>query len=178
MRDVAERVGCGSWLVHKVLHENDVNIRSVGDYQDDPETRFWEKVDKSGDCWWWTAATDTGGYGRFNDGDRLLGAHRYSYKLHHGEIPDGLYVLHTCDNKPCVNPKHLWLGTARDNSLDMVKKGRGPTATRKLTEDEARKVKDLYLNSNMQRQEIAEKFNISGPQVRFIGIGECWSYLE
>lgn len=89
------------------------------------ETRFWRYVDKSGDCWLWTGATN-GRYGNISRGVGLgwIGAHRLSWEIHFGPIPDGLWVLHRCDNPPCVRPDHLWLGTNRDNCDDKVKKGR------------------------------------------------------
>ena len=88
------------------------------------DARFWSKVVKADGCWEWTAYRDPLGYGRLNvDGVPVL-AHRLAYELEHGAIPDGMCILHRCDNPPCVNPDHLWLGTQADNSLDMASKGR------------------------------------------------------
>ncbi len=96
--------------------------------------RFWAKVDRNGPipahrpelgpCWMWTAADNGRGYGNLSvNGHRWL-AHRFSYTIAHGPIPDGLDVLHACDNPPCVRPEHLWVGTAKDNGRDMAQKGR------------------------------------------------------
>lgn len=91
-----------------------------------PEQRFWPKVDKRGpdDCWPWLASDDGHGYGAFWDGDRVTKASRFAYALVHGPIPDGIDILHRCDNPPCCNPAHLFAGTAKDNIQDMLSKGR------------------------------------------------------
>lgn len=89
--------------------------------------RFWAKVNKTPTCWLWTANRLPKGYGVINVGGRAGSqqlAHRVSWELHFGPIPDGLWVLHRCDNPPCVRPDHLFLGTVQDNVDDMVTKGR------------------------------------------------------
>jgi hypothetical protein len=90
-----------------------------------PET-FWARVDQSGECWPWTGATDHAtGYGRLQYHGRQVTAHRLAFELTSGQpIPDGLYVCHSCDNPPCCNPAHLWLGTHTDNLHDSSVKGR------------------------------------------------------
>lgn len=91
----------------------------------DPIPRFWSKVRKSKGCWIWTAAASgVGDYGYFWSGSAMVRAHRFSWELHNGPIPEGLKVLHACDVPLCVNPSHLFLGTMQDNSDDMVQKGR------------------------------------------------------
>jgi hypothetical protein len=88
--------------------------------------RFWAKVYKTEGCWFWIAGKNQHGYGKISR-TRKAGperAHRISWELNYGPIPDGLCVLHKCDNPPCVRPEHLFLGTKRDNHDDMVKKGR------------------------------------------------------
>lgn len=89
------------------------------------ESRFWEKVQRgeATQCWPWTGAKNPHGYGKmFREGE-IVDAHRLSYEINRGEIPLGMCVCHTCDNPPCVNPLHLFLGTMKDNMDDKVRKG-------------------------------------------------------
>ncbi len=89
--------------------------------------RFWAKVDRSGPgCWPWMGAHNPRGYGNFAIGDMTVRASRMAWELSFGPIPDGLWVLHTCDNPPCCNPAHLFLGTHAANMADMKAKGRAP----------------------------------------------------
>ena len=87
-----------------------------------------QKVDFSGDCWMWSAALNRQGYGQFHDrvggGLKMVRAHRYSYEVFVGPVPEGEFVCHSCDVRDCVNPDHLWTGTAADNNRDMMEKGR------------------------------------------------------
>lgn len=88
--------------------------------------RFWSKVERRGadECWPWRAAIHPGGYGMLGVKHRPFLTHRVSWAIANGPIPDGMCVLHRCDNPPCVNPAHLFLGTQGDNMADKVLKGR------------------------------------------------------
>jgi hypothetical protein len=90
--------------------------------------RFMPRVRMAGltECWQWTGSKNSVGYGQFSRSrsNRHIGAHRWAYEHAFGVIPDGMVVMHECDNRACVNPTHLRLGTQRDNMLDMIAKGR------------------------------------------------------
>ena len=86
--------------------------------------RFWAKVCKTNGCWTWTASKNPHGYGQIRLSGKLTLAHRVSWTIHNGVIPEGLFVLHICDNPPCVRPDHLFLGTQKDNIRDAVAKKR------------------------------------------------------
>ncbi len=94
-----------------------------------PGVRFWQKVQKTNGCWFWLGAKNSDGYGMFNLGNGGVSAHRIAYALCVGYIPPGVSVLHSCDNRACVRPDHLFLGTQLDNVTDMLKKGRGNKAS-------------------------------------------------
>lgn len=88
------------------------------------EDRFNDQHEKGPGCWEWTGRCSVAGYGQIKDNYRTRGAHRVSYEIHNGAVPEGLQVLHHCDNPPCVNPEHLFIGTHQDNMDDKVSKNR------------------------------------------------------
>ena len=120
-------------------------------------------------CLLWTGSNDgTNGYGTVRRNGRLMKAHRYAYEMTHGSIPDGMMVCHTCDVPACVEPTHLFLGTSRDNVVDMIEKGRNgsgrPRRGLKLTVDDVVAIRQRWAAGESQRS-LAAKFGIDQSHV-------------
>lgn len=146
--------------------------------------RFWAKVDKSDECWVWTAAeSGHDGYGGFDVNGRWVRASRVSWELAHGPIQTGLHVLHKCDNPPCVRPDHLFLGTQLDNIRDRDQKGRqvAPRGERngwhKLTADSVREIRRLCA-TGLRRRDVANSFNVTKSTVGRIVQRKAWAHIS
>lgn len=134
--------------------------------------RFWAKVSigKPDECWLWSASTSTLGYGQMKVAGRVERAHRIGYQIQVGEIPEGRSVLHRCDNRLCVNGKHLYVGTHDDNMEDMRSRGRGRGG---LTWDDARQIRKL-LASGYKQMEVARMVGTSQTTVSLIKRNKIW----
>lgn len=132
--------------------------------QEDPWGKFLSYVKKTNKCWEWQGSIGLNGYGSFSYQYKQYSAHRTAYKLYKGEIPKGLFVCHTCDNRRCVNPKHLFLGTIQENVADMVAKGRSAKGEKhsqsKLTEPDILKIREIKKEKSLSNSKIAELFNV------------------
>lgn len=148
--------------------------------------RFWSKVDIRGedDCWEWTAYLEDG-YGKIRIAGKSVLAHRVAYELTKGPIPEGLCVCHRCDNRKCVNPRHLWLGTNADNVADREAKGRNRLpdckgeahGNAKLTAEDVLRIRELYDDGGYTQKEIARLFGIARTQVSRIVNGHHWRHV-
>jgi hypothetical protein len=148
--------------------------------------RYAKKGVSEDDCWEWTAAKNPQGYGKISIGapsHKVEGAHRVSWILHNNlEIPAGLFVLHSCDNPECTNPKHLRVGTKADNMKDMYSRARQGKRNLPIGEKNKKAVltveKVLQIRSSTKTNgQLAEEMGISKTCVRLARIGETWSHV-
>lgn len=140
------------------------------------QERFFEKINKTSTCWNWIGAKSSVGYGQTYFNSKVIYSHRVSYELFNGPIKNNLCVLHRCDNRICVNPKHLFLGTKKQNTQDMILKGRDKfvgekNGMAKLTWPEIRKIR---ASSNERHIDLAKRFNVSRTTISIILSGRIW----
>jgi len=158
--------------------------------------RFWAQVHKTPGCWTWTGGCNADGYGRMRIGTgQRIRAHRISWFIHHGPVPVGMCVLHRCDNPPCINPDHLFLGTNPDNTADRHSKGRSACGDRsgarlhpdthvrgersplaKLAERQVVSIRELWAHG-AERRELSENFNVTPCHIDKIVSRRAWRHL-
>jgi len=144
----------------------------------DPTARFWNAVNKGAaeDCWEWQSTTNHG-YGVIAFGGRGGGmtlAHRHSYELANGPIPAGGHILHSCDNPPCVNPRHLRLGGHDENMSDMALRERGSKT--KLTAQQVREIRRSYADGETQKA-LAIRYGVAKGNISYIVTGKTWKHV-
>lgn len=136
------------------------------------------KIDQPDECWEWLGSVN-GEYGKFSLGSKYIPSHRIAYELKYGEISNDMLVCHKCDNPLCCNPFHLFLGTHKDNMVDMVAKGRQQNAIgerhgrAKLTQEEAMDIK----YGNKSKKELMKIYGIGITMVNYIKSGVRWSHI-
>ena len=147
--------------------------------------RFWSKVRIADGCWEWQAYRQKG-YGRFwMTPERYSLAHRFAVLLDRGPFPDELCVLHRCDNPPCCNPEHLFLGTNYDNTLDKIAKGRARRGSQvgelhsqsKLTAEQVMEIRVLWASGEWTQVALGERFGVFGTAIGRIVNGQRWPHL-
>lgn len=150
------------------------------------EQRFFSKIDRTETCWIWIGNKRPNGYGTIQEGGKgssTLSAHRLSYKIHKGDIPEGLVIMHSCDNPSCVNPDHLSVGTYKENTADMIAKGRKLTVAPLGTSNGKAKLNDelvRYIRQNLHKSHasLARELNLSTNCIRGVKIGRTWSHVK
>ncbi len=153
--------------------------------------RFWRNVEikEVDDCWEWTSHKNKNGRGRFEIKRKFIMAPRIAWTLTNGEIRDGLCVCHSCDNPGCCNPKHLWLGTYRDNAMDMIKKNRHKPTTEsapkgeksgrsKLKEYQVIAILSEIKNATTTCSDLAKKYSVSYKTIRSVIKRKSWKHIS
>ena len=148
---------------------------------------FWKKVNKleTGKCCWeWQAHLFRNGYGSFYANGKDIKAHRFSFQNHHNRlIQEGMCILHSCDNRKCVNPDHLREGTKQDNSTDMVNKCREyhpkgeKNGLSKLTEKQVLEIRQKYSQGGTTQQKLAEEYNVTNVTIGYIVRYKIWTHI-
>lgn len=147
------------------------------------EERLWTKVAITANpdlCWEWQASLHKNGYGRIKDKRFVSLAHRIAWELTYGKIPDGLWVLHRCDNRKCCNPKHLFLGTHQDNMADMVSKFRGKSLKgekspmHKLTAEIVNEIRLRYARERISQKELGRQYGVVQSIIGYIINWKIW----
>jgi len=145
------------------------------------EKKFWSKVEKTDECWLWNGVKNRGGYGILNYEGKSTLAHRFSFLLHGGIIPENHVVRHKCRNRNCVNPDHLETGTYTENNRDKVRDGTniGARGTKnngnKLTEAQ---VLEIRARVNETQIKLAKEFNVTQTTISYIISRKLWYWLE
>jgi len=143
---------------------------------------FLLKVKKQGKmgCWEWTGYRTDKGYGQFCWNGKVGPAHRFSLIAHGVVLPAGMYVCHKCDNPGCVNPAHLFIGTAKDNMADCMAKGRNwpPPVHRLLDDERAKFILTAYKPFKITAPMLARMFKVGVPVIRGVLFGKAWRHIK
>lgn len=141
------------------------------------------KVNEENQCWIWTGGKNKKGYGSLSYNGKTTIAHRLSYELYIGQIPNEMLICHHCDTPSCINPGHLFLGTNLDNSNDKFSKGRNKSSpgqrngNSKLTDDQVRSIKKK-LKNGVKVSDISKQYEVSETNISYIKKEKTWSHIH
>lgn len=136
-------------------------------------SNFWSYVTKTEGCWIWTGIKSRG-YGKFRVGDRKWRAHRLSWVIRNGDIPEGMQVLHRCDNPACVNPDHLFIGTPAGNTADKLKKERQWS---KLTSEQVKNIRHAHLFGGVPQHQLCKEYGMTQANISCIVNRKTWKHI-
>lgn len=142
------------------------------------EQRFWSKVKigKPDECWEWQAGQSGAGYGQIRIDHICRYSHRLAYEFTKGPIPDGKEVCHSCDNRACCNPAHLWLGSHMENMTDMARKDR--VGTSKLNIEQVKEIRSLYASGKFTLLQLGMKYHVHLSTIAYAINGKNWNHVD
>lgn len=149
--------------------------------------RFWDNVERNGNCWEWKGAHSKKGYGRFRRGNILYSPHRAIVERYIGPIPDGLFSCHKCNNPRCVRPSHLYIGTRSENMKDGIRAGTVKVPTNggfkpghngKITPQQVREIRNQYSKGELTQRELGNRYGLTNWAVNKITQRKTWRHVE
>jgi len=179
--EIADEFDVAGSTIYTWLKKNDIEIHHAG-----PDiVRFNQRyeVNEETGCWEWTGGGAGDGYGRICIDGESIGAHRFSYSYHNGEIPDGAFICHKCHNPPCVNPDHLYAGDAKSNAQDAIDNGDYPdmhgenAGMAKLNDDAVLEIRERYAEGGVSIKELGDEYGVAFTTISHVINGTQWKHV-